>query len=796
MRIPRPRGRGAIWVGISLLAVLTGAVTAVARLWLPTATAAGVAVVAATLAGLWTARGTNALKVRDEHERDLPRLIRLGKRNRLPRVRDCDDPVVLGVHPAAPIGHGGARTRTPPYIVRDATPELCEAIRQDRFVLVVGESMAGKSRLVYEAIRALLPDHWLIAPVGREAIQLSADTAIATPQCVLWLDDLERFLGPDGLTGAAVDGVLAASGGDRFILATMRAEEHAKYSGRSGPGPDEIGREALRRGWEILRLAAHVHLPRSWSAKELHRAAEHRADRRIAEALDHAHQFGVAEYLAAGPQLLADWRDAWAPGTHARAAALVLAAVDARRAGIHRPLDLPTLEQLHEPYLHERGGTLLRPEPLSAALTWATTPLHATSSLLLPASGDSYLAFDYLIDTIEKAPIPIEALDRLIDAATPHESLELGYFAWHLLRHQQAEKAVRRAETTGNPAATSARCDLIRDRYGDAASLQFAKGIADDLAEQFGRGHPVVLEARHRYGWELGMAGDPAAALDCMKQLMTPTMQLHGEHDKKTLDLKQGLANWTGHAGDPATAASMYAELITTYARTLGVDDRDVFDCRDSHAHWTAEAGDHTLALRLQQQLVNDIERAQVPRDDVIGARYRLAYMTTQAGNYDQAQQLWRQVITDAHNAHGRFHTTTLEARRQLAECIGETGDAVAALRLLHEVVPDIEYLGGPRSRSMMRCRRSLAHSTGHAGDSHSAIREFQALITLSTEKLGDNDTATLVFRRRLAYWTGESGDAASAVSMLKLLINDILEQDISNYQILADCRADLQRWQ
>ena len=44
----------------------------------------------------------------------------------------------------------------------DVTPELTDLIVRDRSVLVVGESTAGKSRVLDEATRALLPDHWLV----------------------------------------------------------------------------------------------------------------------------------------------------------------------------------------------------------------------------------------------------------------------------------------------------------------------------------------------------------------------------------------------------------------------------------------------------------------------------------------------------------------------------------------------------------------------------------------------------------------------------------------------------------
>ncbi|NEA68365.1 hypothetical protein [Streptomyces sp. SID12488] len=108
-------------------------------------------------------------------------------------------------------------------------------------------------------------------------------------------------------------------------------------------------------------------------------------DPRLIRALAGDERFGVAELLAAGPELVEAWRHAWMPGRHPRAAALVAAAVDARRAGYHRPLPAEILQQLHEGYLVRRGGVELRPESFSEALNWAlppTVPAGANSLVL------------------------------------------------------------------------------------------------------------------------------------------------------------------------------------------------------------------------------------------------------------------------------------------------------------------------------------------------------------------------------------------------------------------------------
>ena len=110
------------------------------------------------------------------------------------------DPIRLGVHPAAvAYAADGSRNRTPPFVARDALAPLRTALQDDRFVLVVGDSAAGKTRLAFEAMRECLPRHCCIAPEWAEALVDAVAEARARRPAVLWLDDLERFLGGEVL---------------------------------------------------------------------------------------------------------------------------------------------------------------------------------------------------------------------------------------------------------------------------------------------------------------------------------------------------------------------------------------------------------------------------------------------------------------------------------------------------------------------------------------------------------------------------------------------------------------------
>ncbi|WP_103956636.1 tetratricopeptide repeat protein [Nonomuraea solani] len=776
-------------------ALLAGAAAVLSTAGLPTAPASGVAAVVVAMGGALMAYGTDALKKHKDRRELLPSVVRLDARGRLPLVRALDDPVVLGVHPAA-VEHEGRHTRTPAFIVRAVMPRLLDALRRGRFVLLVGESTAGKSRAAYEAIRQLLPDHRLIEPVSRQAGQIAVDTAIDTPKCVVWLDDLERFLGEGGLTGQGISGILAVGGGGRYVVATMRAEEYAKFSGRTGPGAINPGREALRQGWDVLRLATRVEISRTWSKADLVAAERYRDDRRIEQALRHADRFGVAEYLAAGPYLLADWRDAWAPGSHPRGAALVRAATDARRVGIHRPLPLSVLVELHEPYLRDRGGPLLRPESLEDALRWAVTPLHATSSLLLPEVEDGYLAFDYLIDAVEKTPVPRKAFDVLIAFATPGEAMELGEIAWQWLRHDQAEAAFSAAQRAGLQDGMERRCDLLRDSDGASVALEFARRAAESLERTLGPHHSETLDARRMYAWEIGMEGDPGESLRLCTELLAETVQIFGEDHQRTLKARRAVANWTGQAGDAARAAVLYAELAADCAHLLGQDAQMTVNSRMEVAHWTGEAGDPAEAILLMEELLRTVTRSDgFAQDLIFSIQFRIADRLTRTERYAEALDRWELLAADATSQFGPLHNWTLDAREDLAQCVGQAGHAQRAVELLTEVLADAAQLDAPRSRSMLMLGRTLAHWVGEAGDPTQAVVRLEGLIAISAEEFGADDPTTLGLRLRRAHWVGKTAGPVIAIEELRRLLDHATETRGPNARVTRAIREELDVW-
>lgn len=172
---------------------------------------------AAVVSGVWAKVWEDRLKRRDQHREDADRTLRHGAvgGGRL-SVRDITDPVVVGARRTR--DHDGDPL---PYVRREVHPDVVRLCVPGNFVLVVGDPLSSKTRLAYEALREALPGARFVAPENREVLDAAVNTAAAC-RGVLWLDDLDRFLGQGGLTVAAI--VRMAPG---VVVATIRRDRLA-----------------------------------------------------------------------------------------------------------------------------------------------------------------------------------------------------------------------------------------------------------------------------------------------------------------------------------------------------------------------------------------------------------------------------------------------------------------------------------------------------------------------------------------------------------------------------------------
>ncbi|MFI6010721.1 tetratricopeptide repeat protein [Streptomyces sp. NPDC051243] len=316
----------------------------------------------------------------------------------------------LGVHRARAGESDGSAL--PPYVLRDVDSqvrtELRRAAETGGLVLLTGDSTAGKSRTALEAVRAVLPGHVLLAPPSGADLRplRRAPGEPGYDRHVLWLDDLEHYLGPGCLEPSLLTSLSRAG---LVVLATLRDERYDTlreaadgFSGDGGPN-----RMAAETGLRVLNMVEPIAVRRLWSDAELARVAQMN-DSRLNEAHGRHGTHGIAEYLAAGPELLGEWRRAeraTAKGGHPRGAALVAAAVDLAHIGLIGDLPEALLREAHEAYLRALGGSVLRPESYAEALEWASQVRYGVASLLMEGEQEgTKRPFDYLVDSVARDP--------------------------------------------------------------------------------------------------------------------------------------------------------------------------------------------------------------------------------------------------------------------------------------------------------------------------------------------------------------------------------------------------------
>ncbi|NUW44977.1 tetratricopeptide repeat protein [Nonomuraea rhodomycinica] len=688
--------------------------------------AAVVVAVATVVSGLVQERYKRTVARQDEVTLKLQDGALVLPSGRLPRVSDVTDPLQLGVHPAISLP-GSPDTEPPAYVPRDVDDEVREALAGGGFVLLVGDSTAGKSRTAYEAVRATLPDHVLVAPHDRAALPAAIESCVRVQRVVLWLSDLEHYLGPGGLTREQIARITGGSG-HRVIVATLRSAEQARLTSPAAD-PDDAMRAAGRQIREALEQAYAIRLPRIFSRTELERAQAREWDARISSALEHADECGIAEYLASGPELQRLFADAWDVGVNPRGAALVAAAIDCRRAGYTSPLPRTLLAELHTAYLDSRGGHRLQPESMQEAWDWATQPRRATTALLSLVSGaadDGVDVFDYLVDVQQQADGPLAQVATsvievmLAHVGNPEDADQIGLTTYRQGRYPLAEQAYRMAyplhqQTHGNDAPIT-----LTSRNNLALVLDELGRLQESEAE-----HRAVLEMRRR---------------------------VLGEEHPDTLTSRSNLAGVLRALGRLQESEAEHRAVLEMRRRVLGEEHPDTLTSRNNLALMLRALG------RLQESEAEHRAELEVCRR-VLGeehpstliSRSNLALVLGERGWLEEAEAEFRAVLEMRRRVLGEEHPSTLTSRNNLAGVLGERGwleEAEAELRAVLEVCRRVL---GEEHPSTLISRSNLAGVLDEQGWLEEAEAEHRAVLEMRRRVLGEEHPSTLISRNNLA---------------------------------------------
>ena len=290
-------------------------------------------------------------------------------------LEEVTDPFALEVH--RPVQLEDPQPELPAYVPREHDALLEQVVRaaaggRSGIAVLVGGSSTGKTRACWEALQILRaqPGQWrLWHPIDptRPDAALRELPGIG-PRTVVWLNEAQYYLDPaDGALGERVAAGLRELLRDParapvLVLATLWPRYWDTLTARPDRGPDP---HAQAR--ELL--AGHdITVPAAFTPAQLDELGE-TGDARLALAAAAARDWQVIQFLAGAPELLARYRNA-----PPAAAALIGAAMDARRLGMRAGLPQPFLEAAVPGYLTEAEWDALGEDWLEQALAYAAVP--------------------------------------------------------------------------------------------------------------------------------------------------------------------------------------------------------------------------------------------------------------------------------------------------------------------------------------------------------------------------------------------------------------------------------------
>lgn len=546
----------------------------------------------------------------------------------LPLVQEIANPVDIGVHPAAP----GVifQNRVPVYIERHFEAELRAAIRSGGFTLLVGDAAAGKTRSAFEAMRAVVPGHALIVPATAAHMRAAVTSALSVAHSVLWLDDLRTFLRDgdgDGITRKDVVELLAGTGHRRVILATMRTmDESSLIGGSSG----SARADSLIPVRSVLdQVGSRIFVDRLFNDSELGRARELAGtDDRLMAALRYAagsgHDqdigIGIGEYLASGPQIYDQWTDAWSRGVAPRAAALIAAAVDCRRAGFTAPLPRQLLDTLHEEYLVDHGGARLLPEDIDTAWAWALDLRESGSAPMQRADDDHYEVFGYLIDAFQRKhgsePVPERVARAALDCADAPDAGTIAAVAWTQDRNELARDAFERQHAlvsvhTGTDSSDDLDVLAVRsnrlattlavswptpDEQGLRSAIAEYRDILAVLADQPQADPGILLRVRGNLATVLSRLGEFEEAEGELRRALTEAKKAPPAEDLAVLVIRSKLATVLFNLVRLIEAEAEFRVVIPAQTQALGAEHRGTLDSRNNFGVLLMVLGKHDEA--------------------------------------------------------------------------------------------------------------------------------------------------------------------------------------------------------
>jgi predicted negative regulator of RcsB-dependent stress response len=443
----------------------------------------------------------------------IDRLLSAGSSRQLPRLSQLTDDR-LGATPTRYSMAGLA-----PYVERPGDDSVIRALLAANgppypFVIVWGDTLAGKSRTLAEALRATFlhssDDPVVVLPRDGSALAELSGLGLTVPEdsgpALVVLDDLD-LADLEVLTSDVLDKVTEWA----VIAATMTAQrrgEVLKSRGKVGA----VARTALEHKSRQYELSSEP--PTGMEKAE-------------AERLYPGERFegSVAETLAGGRELVARYKAS--RDQRPAACAVLRAAIDCRRAGLSRPVTEAELLRLFPLYLHMvRIDLAPTVERFRDGVEWAAQPVSSQVALLQRVTPVKELLawriFDHAVTADEgrygqqPRAIPGQTWTELLDFISADDALGVGYAAYTHGNIACAISAFRKVNIVGYEDVTAAATGAVGTLLAQQGDLE---GARDAYQHVIDSGHTdAAAMAALKLGELLAGQGDEEGARAAYQQ--------------------------------------------------------------------------------------------------------------------------------------------------------------------------------------------------------------------------------------------------------------------------------------
>ncbi|MEU3645543.1 tetratricopeptide repeat protein [Lentzea sp. NPDC034063] len=728
----------------------------------------------ATAAGKFGELREKKVKAQREWQAKVGGLLAEPPRNgRLPIVKDVSD-TALGVTPTRHTREGSA-----PYIGRsNADAALHQSLNGAApiypFVIVYGDSKAGKSHTAAEAVRLHFAESEILVPASAEAlgglVTLDPPVPLRSKPAVLWLDDLT----PSHL-GQLTNTALSRLRESVVVVGTMTSQRYNDII-RTGSEVSAVGRIALRN-------ATCIRLDFNLTDDERSESRKHYPDDNI--------EASIGESLVGGEELLAKF-DAGRSDSPA-GLAIVQAAVDFRRAGLTRKVKTEELFRLFPHYAHRiNAGLTLDRSSFDNGLKWATAPVASQVALLRRASATADAEWD-ILDYVVAAesgqrghqvrPIARFAWPELLDLAKPEEMLSVGSVAYYSSEPKCAEEAFRKAKDhAGSIAAASFNLGILlaEQGYVDAAMQEYRAAI-DSGDDEYS------LMALQNLGVLFSGQGDNESAANIYREVIASghfnqatraTVNLgsvlaqEGDLEGARKLLEEAIEN--GHHEHLAIALFNLSVVLSDLGDSEGSEKslRRVLSLQDPQQSpiaaynlgvMLAQQGRMDEAFLVLEELASAGHPKQSPR-----AKLEIGLLHARVGRFNDARAIFEDIAATASDP-----VLAAQAASNIAAFLAERGEFGEARELLHA----LRDSGHESIQSTVSLHFALI--CRDTGDLDGARSGLEAVVELGNSQVWAKAAVALAM---ILYKLSEADEAL-------LLLQDVVESKDREYAPFARCK-------